>query len=216
MKRPSTIHYLPLEGFSMTKPITYRFHLPRAQAADVRRRLESPRWRERLRYREALGYLPGDRDVVTDTPPAVVMTGLAVEGNGAATATLEPLATEEGKITAALSIHLDPDDYRFELVRDDYGDVLGMDFGLSDTARRADVITALQGRAGGFDRADALEIAALLLPPDRDPAPAPTPRRQPEERPVSDWLVQRVREAERRQAEEETRRNARAMGYDFD
>lgn len=201
----------------MTRPITYRFHVPRAQAADIRRRLETPRLRERLRYREALGYLPGDRDVMTDTPPATVLTALEVAGNGAAVATLEPLATEEGRIVRALAMHLGTDDYRFTLARDSYGDVLGVDFALSDTARRADVITALQGRAGGFDRADALEIATLLLPPDRDPAPAPPPRRQrqPEEKPVSDVLVQRVREAERQQQAEQTRRNARAMGYDF-
>lgn len=197
--------------------ITYRFHLPRNVAADVRRRLESPRLRERLRYREALGYLPGDREAVTETPPATVLTGLTVEGNGAAVATLEPLATEEGRIVRALAIHLDTDDYRFELVRDQYGNVEGMDFELSEAARRRDVITALQGRAGGFDRADALEIAALLLPPDRDPAPAPAPRRQrqPEEKPVSDALVGKVRALERQQQAEQTRRNARAMGYDF-
>jgi hypothetical protein len=201
----------------MTKPITHRFHLPRPVAADVRRLLERPRWRERLRYREALGYLPGDREAVAEAPPATVLTALEVAGNGAATATLEPLATEEGKITAALVIHLEPDDFHFELKRDQYGDVLGMDFALSDTARRADVITALQGRAGGFDRYDAKEIAVILLPPDRDPAPAPSPRRQrePEERPVSDALVAKVRALERQQAEEQTRRNARAMGYDF-
>lgn len=200
-----------------TRPITYRFHVPRALAADIRRRLESPRLRERLRYREALGYLPGDRDVMTDTPPATVLTSLEVAGNGAAVATLEPLATEEGRIVRALAMHLGTDDYRFDLARDAYGDVLGLDFALSDTARRADVITALQGRAGGFDRADALEIATLLLPPDRDPAPAPPPRRQrqPEEKPVSDVLVQRVRDDERQQQAEQTRRNARAMGYDF-
>lgn len=196
--------------------ITYRFHVRRSVAADVLRRLESPRLRERLRYREALGYLPGDRDVMTDTPPATVLTALEVAGNGVAVATLEPLATEEGRIVRPLAIHLDRDDYRFDLARDAYGDVLGLDFALSDTARRADVITALQGRAGGFDRADALEIATLLLPPDRDPAPAPAPRPQPEERPVSDALVQRVREAERQQAEEEERRTARALGFDFD
>lgn len=198
-----------------TRPITHRFHLPRSVATDVRRRLETPRLRERLRYREALGYLPGDRDVMTDTPPATVLTALEVAGNGAAVATLEPLATEEGRIVRALAMHLGTDDYRFTLARDAYGDVLGLDFALSDTARRADVITALQGRAEGFDRADALEIATLLLPPDRDPAPAPTPRRQPEERPVSDWLVQRVRDDERQQQAEETRRIATAMGYDF-
>lgn len=198
-----------------TRPITYRFRLPRPVAADVRRRLDRPRWRERLRYREALGFLPGDREAVTETPPATVLTALEVAGNGAAVATLEPLATEEGRIVRPLAIHLDRDDYRFTLARDSYGDVLGLDFALSDTARRADVITALQGRAGGFSRADALEIAVLLLPPDRDPAPAPAPRPQPEERPVSDALVQRVREAERQQAEEEERRTARALGFDF-
>lgn len=201
-----------------TRPITHRFHVPRDQAADIRRRLEAPRLRERLRYREAVGFLPGDRDVMTDTPPAVVMTGLTVEGNGAATATIEPLATEEGRIVRALVIHLDAgDDFHFELKRDQYGDVLGLDFGLSDTARRADVIRALKGRAGGFDRADALEITDLLLPPDRDPASAPTPRRQrrPEERPVSDALVQRVREAERQQQAEKARCSVLAMGYTF-
>lgn len=198
--------------------ITYRFHVRRSVAADVLRRLESPRLRERLRYREALGYLPGDRDVMTDTPPATVLTALEVAGNGVAVATLEPLATEEGRIVRALAMRLGTDDFHFTPARDRYGDVLGMDFGLSDTARRADVITALQGRAGGFSRADALEIATLLLPPDRDPALAPAPRRQrqPEEKPVSDALVQRVREAERQQQAEQTRRNARALGFDFD
>lgn len=198
----------------MTRPITHRFHLPRNVAADVRRRLESARLRERLRYREALGYLPGDREALSDTPPALVLTGLEVAGNGAATAILEPLATEEGKIVRALVLHLDSDQYDFRLERDDYGDVLGLDFALTDAARRIDVRRALAGRAGGFGTEDADEIATLLCPPERAPAPAPRPKRQQSEM-VSDELVAKVRAMERQQQAEQARRNARAMGYDF-
>jgi len=151
------------------RTITHRFHLPRPVAADVRRRLERPRLRERLRLREAVGYLPGDREAVPESAPATVLTGLEVAANGMATATLEALATEEGRIVGALARRLDNDQYHFELVRDDYGDVLGIDFETTDTARRIDVMRALQGRAGRFDADDAREIASILVPPDLAP-----------------------------------------------
>lgn len=56
-----------------TRPITHRFHLTRNLASHVRRQLDRPRFRERLRYRETLGYLTGDREAMTDAPPATVL-----------------------------------------------------------------------------------------------------------------------------------------------
>lgn len=50
--------------------IEYDFYLPRNKAKDVRDQLKRSRLKERMRLREAVGYLPGDRDALTTAPAA--------------------------------------------------------------------------------------------------------------------------------------------------
>lgn len=191
----------------------YRFHIPNAEVEPTRRAVQSPQFRESLRLREALGYLPGDRTAIVETAPAVLLRGLTVTTQGAATATLEPLGTLEGQIVRALAERLDSDEYSFVLHRAGYsGRPEGMDFELAAGVTRGRLVRVLRDV---FDDAD--DIAqALVTEPSRQPArpqarqampsrPAAT-RRQP--RPASDngmigqGLIDRVREQERQEAEE--------------
>lgn len=195
-------------------PITFRFYLPRNQAAHVRDQLNRPRWQERMRLREALGYLPGDRDVSADAPPALVLTALAVDYQGAAVATVTPLLTDEGRVVAMLAKHLDADQWALELVQDSHGNIEGMDFAITDAARRIDIRSALSGRASIFSKEDAAEWAALFVAPERDPEYTPsTPR---DNGMIGESVIERAREMERQQAAEQARRNTRPLGFTFD
>ena len=195
-------------------PITYRFYLPRNQAAHVRDQLNRPRWQERMRLREALGYLPGDRDVSADAPPALVLNALAVDYQGAAVATVTPLLTEDGRVVAMLAKHLDADQWALELVQDAHGNIEGMDFAITDAARRIDIRSALTGRASPFSREDAKEWAELFVAPDREPEYRPST--QKDSGMIGESVIQRARELERQQAAENARRNAKPLGFMFD
>lgn len=192
--------------------ITHRFHASPAEARTLRSVTERLRFRERLRLREATGYLADDRQAVVEAPPATILAALEVAANGAVTARIELLQTEEGIITRQLAARLDPDQYRWRLARDSYGDILGIDFELTALATRRDVERALR-RPLGADEAQ--EIAAALVAVADKPRPImpppPAPRRQPA---MPDPLVAKVREAERQQAAQAER--SRPLGYDFD
>lgn len=192
--------------------ITHRFHASPAEARALRSTSERPRFRERLRLREAAGYLADDRAVVVEAPPATILAGLEVAASGAVTARVELLATEEGIIIRHLAGRLDADQYRWRLVRDSYGDVLGIDFELTHLATRRDVERALR-RPLGAD--EAREIAAALVSMADKPRPImlPPPARKRQPAPM-DALVQRVRETEREQAAQAER--SRPLGYAFD
>lgn len=194
--------------------INYSFYLPRNQASHVRDQLNRPRLQERIRLREALGYLPGDRDSINDAPPALVLTALAVDYQGAAVATVTPLLTEEGRIVAELTKRLDADQWELELAQDEHGNVVGMDFAITDAARRIDIRSALTGRQSPFSKEDANEWAELFVAPDRDPEYRPsTPK---DNGMIGESVIQRAREMERQQAAEQAKRNARPLGFTFD
>lgn len=189
--------------------IKHRFNVPRASIESTRRAIQSPRFRESLRLRETLGYIEGDREALTDSPPALLLTDLKIDSTGAAVATLETLATTEGRIVRALAAGLDVDQYRFALVRGQHGHLLGVDFELTSLATRPAVRRAL---ARNFD--DAADIAAALVDQPRQAIELPERREEPEM--VSSDLVQRAAELERQQAAEQARRNAKPMGFMFD
>lgn len=194
--------------------ITHRFHASPHEARALHSASHSRRFRERIRLREGAGYLADDRAAVVEAPPATTLVELNVTAAGAVTVRVEPLATEEGIITRHLAGRLDPDQYRWRLVKDSYGDVLGLDFELTGTVTRKDVEQALRRPLGPEEAA---AVAAALVSTADKPRPIMPPTRKRQREPmVSDELVQKVRAMERQQAEEETRRNATAMGYDFD
>lgn len=189
--------------------LTHRFNIPRPAIEATRRAIQAPRFRESLRLREATGYIAGDRDALTDSPPALLLTALTVDSNGAAVATLETLATTEGRIVRSLAVALDADQYRFTLVRNEYGHIQGVDFELTDLATRPAVRRALSRT---FE--DAADIADALIDQPRQPIDLPTRPRQPEM--IGESVIQRAREMERQQAAEHARRNARPLGFTFD
>lgn len=195
-------------------PITYRFYLPRNKAEHVRDQLNRPRWQEQMRLREALGYLPGDRDVSADAPPALVLTALAVDYQGAAVATAVPLLTDEGRVVAELIKRLDADQWQLELAQDEHGNVVGMDFAITDAARRIDIRSALTGRQSPFSKEDAAEWAELFVAPDRDPDYRPST--QKDNGMIGESVTQRAAAIERQQAQELAKRNTRDMGFMFD
>ncbi|GAA0576128.1 hypothetical protein ACFQH5_15140 [Halomonas salifodinae] len=55
------------------RTITHRFHVSAREAHALRSVSESPRFRERLRLREAAGYLANDRKAVVESPPATIL-----------------------------------------------------------------------------------------------------------------------------------------------
>nr|WP_298059907.1 hypothetical protein [uncultured Halomonas sp.] len=191
--------------------IKHRFNVPRPTIESTRREINSARFRESLRLREALGYIAGDRDALTDSPPALLLTGLKVDYQGAATATLQTLSTDEGRIVRSLAVALDADQYRWRLVRNEYGHIQGFDFELTDLATRPIVRRALSRQ---FD--DAADIADALIDYDlpRQPIDLPTRQRQPEM--IGESVIERAREMERQQAAENARRNAKPLGFMFD
>lgn len=193
--------------------IKHRFNVPRHAIESTRREANSARFRESLRLREAAGYLQNDRRAMPEAPPALLLTGLEIDSNGAAVATLQTLATMEGKIVLALASRLDFDEYRFVLARDKYGAIQGMDFELSDLATRPAVRSALSRT---FD--DAADIAAALVDQPRQPIELPVRREKPEM--VGEELIQRAAEMERQQnadiAAEKARRNVKPLGFTFD
>ena len=75
--------------------IKHRFNVSRPAIESTRRELNSARFCESLRLRETLGYLENDRRTITESPPALLLTRLEVDSNGAAVATLETLETLE-------------------------------------------------------------------------------------------------------------------------
>lgn len=191
--------------------IKHRFNVPRPAIEATRRAIQSPRFRESLRLREMLGYIAGDRDALTDSPPALLLTALTLDSNGAAVAALETLATTEGRIVRSLAAGLDVDQYRWRLVRNEYGHIQGVDFELTDLATRPIVRRALSRQ---FD--DAADIAAALVDYDqpRQPIDLPTRQRQPEM--IGESVIRRAREMEHKQAQENARRNTRPLGFTFD
>lgn len=191
--------------------LTHRFNIPRPAIEATRRAIQAPRFRESLRLREATGYIAGDRDALTDSPPALLLTALTVDSNGAAVATLETLATTEGRIVRSLAVALDADQYRFKLARNEYGHIQGFDFELTSLATRPAVRRALSRQ---FD--DAADIADALIDYDqpREPIELPERPRQPEM--IGESVIQRARELERQQAQESARRNAKPLGFMFD
>lgn len=156
-----------------TPVLTHRFNVPRHAIESTRREINSARFRESLRLRETLGYIAGDRDSLTDSPPALLLTDLKIDSNGAAVAALQTLATTEGRIVRSLAAGLDVDQYRWRLVRNEYGHIQGVDFELTDLATRPIVRRALSRQ---FD--DAADIAEALIDqprqhielPERPPA----------------------------------------------
>ncbi|WP_172119040.1 hypothetical protein [Halomonas hibernica] len=196
--------------------IKHRFNVPRHAIESTRREANSARFRESLRLREAAGYLQQDRHATVEAPPALLLTtlavdsnGAAVDSNGAAVATLETLATDEGRIVAALVAGLDVDEYRFTLVSGKYGELLGVDFELTDLVTRPAVRRVL---ARSFD--DAADIAAALVEQRHEPIETVKHRAKPEM--IGDVVVQRAAELERQQITEKARRNVKALGYTFD
>lgn len=189
--------------------VKHRFNVPRPAIESTRREINSARFRESLRLRETLGYIAGDRDALTDSPPALLLTALNVDSNGAATATLETLATTEGRIVRSLAAGLDADQYRFKLVRNEYGHIQGVDFELTDLATRPIVRRALSRQ---FD--DAADIADALVDQPREPIELPERPRQPEM--IGGSVIERARELERQQEQEQARRNAKPLGFTFD
>lgn len=189
--------------------IKHRFNVPRHAIESTRREANSARFRELLRLREAAGYLQQDRHATVEAPPALLLTTLAVDSNGAAVATLETLATDEGRIVAALVAGLDVDEYRFTLVSGKYGELLGVDFELTDLVTRPAVRRVL---ARSFD--DAADIAAALVEQRHEPIETVKHRAKPEM--IGDVVVQRAAELERQQIAEKARRNMKALGYTFD
>ncbi|MAG54584.1 hypothetical protein [Halomonas sp. 707B3] len=189
--------------------LTHRFNVPRHAIESTRRELNSDRFCESLRLRETLGYLENDRRTITESPPALLLTRLEVDSNGAAVATLETLATDEGRIVRALVAGLDVDQYRFTLIRGQYGHLLGLDFELTSLATRQTVRRAL---SRAFD--DAADIAAVLVHEPRDPVELPVRQRQPEM--IAPQVIQRAHAMERQQVAEKTRRNVKPLGFTFD
>lgn len=189
--------------------LTHRFNIPRPAIESTHREINSARFRESLRLRETLGYLQNDRRSITESPPALLLTALRLDSNGAAVATLKTLATDEGKIVAALAKKLDVDQYRFALVRGQYGELLGLDFELTDLATRQAVRRAL---AGSFD--DAADIAEVLVEQPRQPVELP--ERLDKSEMIGESVIQRAAELERQQAAERARRNVRPLGFTFD
>ncbi|RUR32743.1 hypothetical protein ELY33_05015 [Vreelandella andesensis] len=188
---------------------THRFNIPRPAIESTRRAVQSARFRESLRLRETLGYIAGDRDALTDSPPALVLTGLEVDSNGAAVASLQTLATTEGRIVRALVVGLEPGDYRFTLARNEHGEILGFDFALTDLVTRPILRRAL---AHNFD--DPADIADVLIDAPRQPVELPERPRKPAM--ISESVIHRAREIERQQAQEQARRNAKPLGFTFD
>lgn len=189
--------------------IKHRFNIPRPAIESTRLEINSARFRESLRLRETLGYLHNDRRSIIESPPALLLTTLAVDSNGAAVATLETLATDEGRIVAALVAGLDVDEYRFTLARGQYGQLLGVDFELTDLATRPIVRRVL---ARSFE--DAVDIAAALVEQRHKPIGTVKHRAKPEM--IGDVVVQRAAELERQQIAEKASRNVRPLGYTFD
>lgn len=189
--------------------LTHRFNVPRPAIESTRREVNSARFRESLRLRETLGYIAGDRDALTDSPPALLLTDLKIDSNGAAVATLETLATDEGRIVRTLVAGLDVDQYRFTLVRNEYGHIQGVDFELTDLATRPIVRRALSRT---FD--DAADIADALVDQPRQPIELPERQRKPEM--IGESVIERARAMERQQAAELERRNAKPLGFMFD
>ncbi len=191
--------------------IKHRFNVPRPAIESTRREINSARFRESLRLRETLGYIAGDRDALTDSPPALLLTDLKIDSNGAAVATLETLATTEGRIVRALAAGLDVDQYRFTLVRNEYGHLLGVDFELTSLATRPAVQRALSRQ---FD--DAADIAAALVGYDQPRQAIELPDRQRKPEMIGESVIERARELERQQAQAQARRNAKPLGFTFD
>lgn len=189
--------------------LTHRFNVPRPAIESTRRELNCARFCESLRLRETLGYLENDRRTITESPPALLLTRLEVDSNGAAVATLETLATTEGRIVRALVAGLDVDQYRFTLIRGQYGHLLGLDFELTSLATRQTVRRAL---SRAFD--DAADIAAVLVHEPRDPVELPVRQRQPEM--IAPQVIQRAHAMERQQVAEKARRNVKPLGFTFD
>ena len=192
--------------------IKHRFNVSRPAIESTRRELNSARFCESLRLRETLGYLENDRRTITESPPALLLTRLEVDSNGAAVATLETLetlATDEGRIVRALVAGLDVDQYRFTLIRGQYGHLLGLDFELTSLATRQTVRRAL---SRAFD--DAADIAAVLVHEPRDPVELPVRQRQPEM--IAPQVIQRAHAMERQQVAEKARRNVKPLGFTFD
>lgn len=189
--------------------LTHRFNVPRPAIESTRREINSARFRELLRLREMLGYIAGDRDSLTDSPPALLLTGLEIDSNGAATAELETLATTEGRIVRSLAVALAADQYRFTLARNEYGHIQGVDFELTDLATRPIVRRAL---ARTFD--DAADIADALIDQPRQPIELPTRQHKPEM--ISESVINRAAAIERQQTQENARRNTRPLGFTFD
>ena len=189
--------------------LTHRFNVPRPAVESTRRELNSARFRESLRLREALGYIAGDRDSLTDSPPALLLTDLKIDSNGAAVALLETLATDEGRIVSALEAGLDVDKYRFTLVRGQYGELLGLDFELTGLATRQAVRRAL---AGEFD--DAADIAEVLVEQPRQLTELAERPRKPEM--IAPHIIRRAAEIKHQQQAEKARRNVKPLGFTFD
>lgn len=189
--------------------IKHRFNVPRHAIESTRRELNSARFRESLRLRETLGYIAGDRRSITESPPALLLTALEIDSSGAAVATLKTLATDEGQIVGALVAGLDVDQYRFELVRSEYGHIQGLDFELTDLATRQAVRRAL---AASFD--DAADIAAVLVDQPRQPIDLPERSHKPEM--IAPHVIQRAAAIERQQQAEKARRNVKPLGFTFD
>lgn len=188
---------------------THRFNVPRHAIESTRRELNSPRFRESLRLRETLGYAAGDRRSITESPPALLLTALEIDSNGAAVAMLKTLATDEGRIVAALVAGLDVDQYRFTLVRGQYGELQGLDFELTDLATRQAVRRAL---AHIFD--DAADIAAVLVDQPRDSIELPEGPRKSEM--IAPHVIQRAHAMERQQQAAKASRNVKPLGFTFD
>lgn len=189
--------------------IKHRFNVPRPAIESTRRELNSARFCESLLLRETLGYLQNDRRTITESPPALLLTALNVDSNGAAVAVLETLATDEGQIVRALVAGLDVDQYRFTLVRGQYGELLGLDFELTSLATRQTVRRALSRT---FD--DAADIAAVLVDQPRQPIELPERQRKPEM--IGGAAIQRATEIQRQQVAEKARRNVKPLGFTFD
>lgn len=173
----------------------YRFNVPRSQVEATRRAIQSPAFRESLRLREALGYLPGDRAAIVETAPALLLSGLTVSTQGAAVATLEVLGTLEGQIVRCLADRLDSDEYSFTLHRAGYSrQPVGLDFALAPEVTRARLRHVMRDVFS-----DAEDIAQALI---NEPGRQPTPRQpQHDNGMIGQELIDRVRAQERREAD---------------